>query len=557
MEESSEHLSASILIVDDVPANLMAMEAVLQPLGQRIVCARSGHEALRALLGEEFAVILLDVTMPGMDGFETAQLIRDRSKTRSVPIIFLTAMSANEQFVLRAYERGAVDYLIKPFEPDILRAKVSVFVELYLMRERVKALAALEGSRRESEAARTRLFEMLMQLPMAMAATSGPEHVIELANPWFGRVAGRRQLIGRKILDVFSDLITGDPPELDEVFRSGDAVTKQQRRVSVVGEDGVRVTRYLTYSVQPFCDGDGSVGGLIICGADVTAEVQARDNERRAQAEREQLLDELKAALCARDDFLMVASHELRTPLTSLQLTASSVLRQLQRSDGPGLPPPVMDERMRTIKRQLDRLEQLINALLDVSRIGAGRLALQLERVDLVEVAEDVLDRLRDESARQGVTLTLRSPQSLVGLWDRSRLDQIVTNLVTNAIKYGQGKPVDVIVAAIGDDAEIRVIDQGIGVDPEQQERIFGKFERAASQRNYGGLGLGLWITRELVELMRGQVRVESAPGDGATFIVSLPCDRQGARVASDRSARAGVGVGRRRAPARQTRAAS
>ena len=537
MKDSGEQPSASVLIVDDVPANLLAMEAVLQPLGPRVVCARSGQEALRALLDEEFAVILLDVTMPGMDGFETARLIRDRNKTRSVPIIFLTAMHGNEQFVLRAYERGAVDYLIKPFDPDILRAKVSVFIELYLMRERVKELAVLEASQRESEAARTRLFEMLMQLPMAMAATSGREHVIELANPWFGRLAGRRQFIGRKVLDVFSDFIAGDPPELDEVFRSGEAVTKQQRRVSVVGDDGVRVTRYLTYSVQPFRDRHGSVGGLIICGADVTAEVQARENERRAQAERERLLVELQAALCARDDFLMVASHELRTPLTSLQLTASSVLRQLERPDGRALPPPVLDERMRTIKRQLDRLEQLINALLDVSRIGAARLALQLERVDLVTVTDEVLTRLRDEAARQNVALELQAPSTLVGSWDRSRLDQIVTNLVTNAIKYGQGKPVDVIITALGESAEVRVVDRGIGVDPEQQERIFGKFERAASQRNYGGLGLGLWITRELVELMRGQVRVESTPGHGATFIVSLPCDRQDAEIAPDRSA--------------------
>lgn len=537
MTEPPSHGSASILVVDDVPANLLALEAVLQPLGQRIVTARSGQEALRALLDEEFAVILLDVTMPDMDGFETAELIRDRNKTKGVPIIFLTAMHGNEQFILRAYERGAVDYLVKPFDPDILRAKVAVFVELFLMRERVKQLAALEASQRESEAARTRLFEMLMQLPMAMAATTGPEHVIELANPWFAKLAGRRQLIGRKILDVFDDLIASEPPELDAVFRSGEAVTKQQRRVSVVGDDGLRTTRYVTYSVQPFRLHDGTVGGLIICGADVTVEVQARDNERRAQDERERLLDELRAALRARDDFLMVASHELRTPLTSLQLTASSVLRQLQRSDGSTLPPTVLDERMRTVKRQLDRLEQLINALLDVSRIGAGRLELQLERVDLVDVANDVIARLRDEATRQSVPLRLQAPPSLVGTWDRSRLDQILTNLVTNAIKYGQSKPVDVIIAAAENGAEVRVVDRGIGVDVDQQERIFGKFERAASQRNYGGLGLGLWITRELVDLMKGQVSVESTAGRGATFIVSLPYTN--GNKDSDRSAAA------------------
>jgi signal transduction histidine kinase len=200
----------------------------------------------------------------------------------------------------------------------------------------------------------------------------------------------------------------------------------------------------------------------------------------------------------------------------------------------------VLDERMRTVKRQLDRLEQLINALLDVSRIGAGRLELQLERVDLVEVANEVLTRLRDEASRQNVALELRAPESLLGVWDRSRLDQILTNLVTNAIKYGQGKPVDIVVAAAGGHAELRVVDRGIGVDLDQQERIFGKFERAASQRNYGGLGLGLWITRELVELMRGQVRVDSTPGNGATFIVWLPREDEAEQRTSDRSA--GVG---------------
>ena len=173
----------------------------------------------------------------------------------------------------------------------------------------------------------------------------------------------------------------------------------------------------------------------------------------------------------------------------------------------------MLDERMRTVKRQLDRLEQLINALLDVSRIGAARLELQLEEVDLVDVANEVLARLRDEANRQNVPLELHAPESVIGRWDRSRLDQILTNLVTNAIKYGQGKPVDVTIRHAGGSAEVRVTDRGIGVDPEQHERIFGKFERAASQRNYGGLGLGLWITRELVELMRGQVRVETRPG--------------------------------------------
>jgi signal transduction histidine kinase len=134
---------------------------------------------------------------------------------------------------------------------------------------------------------------------------------------------------------------------------------------------------------------------------------------------------------------------------------------------------------------------------------------------------------MREEAARQQVLLNFDAAEHVIGVWDRSRLDQIVTNLVTNAIKYGPGKPVQVAVSRDVESAELRVRDHGIGIPAEQQERIFGKFERAASQRNYGGLGLGLWITRELVELMHGSVRVESTEGEGATFIVSLPLKQE------------------------------
>ncbi|MDB4966998.1 MAG: Sensor histidine kinase [Myxococcales bacterium] len=524
--------SAAILIVDDVPANLLALEAVLQPLGHRTVAARSGNEALKALLDEEFAVILLDVTMPGMDGFETAQLIRDRNKTRSVPIIFLTAVQSDALFVSRAYERGAVDYLTKPFDPDVLRAKVSFFVELYLMRERVTQLAALEARQQEAESARARLREVLMQLPVAMAVTDGREHRVELTNPSFIQLGAASESVGRRLREVFPAL-AGDDEELDAVYRSGQPLARHERELTSAGADGIPARRFVTYSLQPFRGQDGTVVGVIVCGADVTREVLARENERRAQSERERLLGELQLALRSRDDFLMVASHELRTPLTSLQLTASSLVRQLERAGGESLPAPLLDDRLRTVKRQLDRLEQLINALLDVSRIGVGRLELELERVDAVEVVGEVLARLRDEAARQNVSLRLEAPAELTGSWDRSRLDQVVTNLVTNAIKYGHSKPVDVSISGDESDITLRVRDQGIGVAVEQQHRIFDKFERAASQRNYGGLGLGLWITRELLVLMGGVVTVESSPGNGATFTVTLPRNYAGVATAS------------------------
>jgi signal transduction histidine kinase len=528
MESLQAKDTASILIVDDVPANLLALQAVLRPLGQPIVAARSGEEALRALLAEEFAVILLDVSMPDIDGFETARLIRDRNRTRGIPIIFLTAMSANHQFVMRAYERGAVDYLTKPCDPDILRAKVAVFVELYLMRRRLQDLAAVEARRAETEAARERLLLILMQMPVAVSFLRGPDHVFELANRVCQQMVPQRPLIGRRFSDVFPEAAASAIAQrLDRAYLEGQPQTDFAQRIEFVDTGGLTQARWLSYTLQPFLDHDKHVDGIVGIVFDVTTEVQGRMHDDQRRRERERLLAELQQALHVRDDFLMVASHELRTPMTSLQLTASSVLRQLDKRGAQPLSPERLEERIRTVKRQLDRLEHLINTLLDVSRIGAGRLELQLERVSLTEVVHDVVSRFREEAKRHQAEIEIEFAPDIFGSWDRSRVDRIVTNLVSNAIKYGQGKPIGITLKRLNGQAELRVNDRGIGIALEMQDRIFDKFERAASQRNYGGLGLGLWIARQLAEALQGTVSVESEIGKGSTFMVTLPLGDQ------------------------------
>ncbi|ABS25926.1 CHASE domain-containing protein [Anaeromyxobacter sp. Fw109-5] len=223
-------------------------------------------------------------------------------------------------------------------------------------------------------------------------------------------------------------------------------------------------------------------------------------------------------AIRERDEFLSIASHELRTPLTSLALQSESLRARATR-----LGVEDVARKAEVIRRNVDRLARLVASLLDLSRITAGRLELEIESFDLAELARDVVGRFEDEARRAGCELVLSAPEPVPGSWDRLRLDQVLTNLVSNAIKYGPNQPVEVRVEGHGERAIASVRDRGIGISPEDQARIFGRFERAVSKRSYGGFGLGLWIVREIVESLGGTVRVESAPGEGATFTVELP----------------------------------
>ncbi len=224
-------------------------------------------------------------------------------------------------------------------------------------------------------------------------------------------------------------------------------------------------------------------------------------------------------AVSLRDDFLSVAGHELRTPLTSLQIQVS--MQERLGKDLPG------GERLvrgaEVIGRQVRRLGKLVDQLLDVSRLDAGRLVLEREPFDLSELAGEVVARFQPEAARAGCVLAGPGREGPAGSWDRGRLDQVLTNLVANAVKYGAGKPIEVQVRAEGGRAVVEVRDGGIGISPEELPRLFGRFERAAPGRNYGGLGLGLWISRQIVELHGGRIRVDSEPGRGSTFTVELP----------------------------------
>lgn len=247
--------------------------------------------------------------------------------------------------------------------------------------------------------------------------------------------------------------------------------------------------------------------------------------ERAAHAiDNARLYHEANEAIRIRDDFLSLASHELKTPLTPLHLHIQALQRSA-RGLGRELSSERMSEKLDTISRQVTRLENLVDSLLDISRITGRQLHVSCDEADLAELARATAERLTHELERSGSTLDLVTPPTLVGCWDVARLDQILSNLLGNAIKFGAGRPIDLSISRHGELARIVVRDRGIGIATEDQARIFDRFERAVSTRHYGGLGLGLWIVRQVVEALDGRIQVESELGQGSTFTVDLPLD--------------------------------
>jgi PAS domain S-box-containing protein len=266
--------------------------------------------------------------------------------------------------------------------------------------------------------------------------------------------------------------------------------------------------RWVIARALPMRDGGGRVVEWFGTCTDI-------DEQKRSQ-------EAMAETIRLRDEFISIASHELRTPLTALHLQISGLLRLMER---PGsLPTEAVLSRLRKATLTTERLGRLFDELLDVSRISSGAVNVEVEDdVDLVEVVLAAVERFRESAARCLSPLQLAAPSRLTGRWDRTRLDQIVTNLLSNAVKYGAGQPIEVFVEGDDERARVTVRDHGIGIDPAQQARIFDRFERAVSPRNYGGFGLGLWITRNIVEELGGQIDLHSQPGAGASFAVTLP----------------------------------
>jgi PAS domain S-box-containing protein len=314
------------------------------------------------------------------------------------------------------------------------------------------------------------------------------------------------EILGKPIWTLMPPDRTGDMYEILGRIRRGERVKHfESERVKKNGE---RIP--VSLSVSPIKDASGRIVGAAKIARDIS-------EQKRLQEELERLYREAQEATRAREDFLSMAGHELRTPLTTLIFQFYTLRRRLAAQ------PENAAELVDRARQQLERLVRLTEELLDVTRITSGRLSLEREVTDLSEIAREAAERLRDSAARAGSEIRVDAPPGVRGEWDRSRLDQVVTNLLSNAIKFGKGRPIEVQVEPNSSKARFSVHDRGIGISPEAQSKIFDRFERAVSQRSYGGMGLGLWITRQIVEAHGGRIEVTSAPGAGSTFTVELP----------------------------------
>jgi PAS domain S-box-containing protein len=240
------------------------------------------------------------------------------------------------------------------------------------------------------------------------------------------------------------------------------------------------------------------------------------------------LQHDLVRAVRVRDEFLSIASHELRTPLTALRLQLDSVARSIARRPSQHLASGQLAERTGYALDQLGRLTTLVERLLDISRLAEGRLTLEPEELDLVDLVTRVVDSMRETARLAGSVLTFSAPADLRGHWDRVRIEQVVTNLLANAVKFGERKPIEVAVTNGGHSARVEITDHGIGIAPHDQHRIFGRFERGVSRRNFGGLGLGLWVAKQIVDAHAGTITLTSALGGGSTFSFALPLPPRG-----------------------------
>jgi signal transduction histidine kinase len=408
----------SILLVDDHVENLIALEAILEPLEVEIDRATSGEEALRRLLSKEYACIVLDVQMPGMNGFETARFIKARERTKHLPIIFLTAISKEERYVFEGYKVGAVDYLFKPFEPEILRSKVAVFVDLS------RKNGQLERQSRQLRDAERRALEL--------------RHAAELA----------------------------------------EAEAHNAERMMLINEQ-LRT---------------------------------ANEKLRARQAE-------LERAMGARSRFYASMSHELRTPINAVLGYTTLMLDEIY-----GPLTVRQAESLKRVEKAAKHLLELVNDVLDLSKIEAGRIELHVEPVTFPSLIEDLFVSVRPLADENGIALSCEhrgEPHTITT--DPRRVRQIVLNLLSNAIKFGNGKPVNVCTSRRDNGGiEILVRDHGIGIAPEHMSRIFEEFVQLA-RSDEQGTGLGLPISRRLAEFLGGSLGVESEVGAGSTFRLELP----------------------------------
>lgn len=398
--------------------------------------------------------------------------------------------------------------------------------EAFLVQFAQIASVAVENARLREQSARAaeaagrseRRLAAILNQALVGIVQADLERRILIVNDGFCRIVGRERevLVGLRIDDLcFGDGCAMTLGELDRLVQGEPFVGE----LHLAMPDGSEV--WVLASAALVLDPAERKPMVVLVMQDITGRKQAEQERAELLSLERAARKEAEHAARVRDVFLSVASHELRTPLSTLRLQLDGLKRLI--TTQATVPRERLETRLRVLDRQLTRLEALVQELLDVSRIGADRMLFDLEPVDLAQVAREVVTRFADVAMAASSQLTLDAPSPVIGRWDRGRLDQVVANLLSNALKFGAGKSVEVVVDGDAEHGRLRVRDHGLGIAPEEQHRIFQRFERIASDRQYGGLGLGLWIVQYIVSRLGGTVTVQSTLGTGALFTVELP----------------------------------
>lgn len=511
-----------VLIVDDTPEKLIALEAALTDLDLQAVKAYSGREALRLVLQRDFAVILLDVNMPGMDGFETAQLLRQRPANAHTPIIFVTAFNTGETDIFRGYSLGAVDYLFTPVTPDVLRSKVSVFVELAKRnREIARQADALRraeearlqqqleqaAARIEWETRRNRFFRLSIEL-LAIADYSA---AFSQTNPTWERTLGHASadLAGRPILGfIHPDDQARMSEALANVTRAENPLYFETRFRAAAGD-----YRWLGWTIAPFA----AEGLLYIFARDITERRQREDEITRLNDSLQKNATHLQAMNQELEAFSYSLAHDLRTPLRAIA-TYSEVLLT---DEATGLRPEAT-RIVQSVHRNSMRMLQLMDDFLGFFRVA--RKEPKRELVNVHALVREAIAATQPDKGKRHVEFVVGELPSVKG--DATMLLQVFVNLLSNAVKFTSTRAlarIEVSCDAAGVPPVFRVRDNGVGFDMKYSNKLFGVFERLHAREAFDGTGIGLATVQKIVQRHGGVVWAEAEIDRGATFYFTLP----------------------------------
>jgi signal transduction histidine kinase/DNA-binding response OmpR family regulator len=593
---------ANVLLVDDKTENLLALESVLADLGQNLIRASSAREALRFLLLEDVALILLDVQMPGLSGFELAELIRERERTQHTPIIFVSATSVHEQFIFKGYSLGAVDYLTKPIQPEILKSKVSFFSRLFLQQAEIKrqakelteANAQLDGmnaeleervhlrtnelekanaeleleikERRESEARLATEHAITRSLALADTIERATSEILKAFIDNMGAAVVAQWRISEDGKRIICSNVEYDSSQF-ALVSNFISETKRREFVLGIGLPGrvwaertpiwlMDARDYQNFPRAAFATSAGISSGIAFpikigdevwgviefftrdtlregrkllnmleaVGSEIGQFIQKKkfEEDREILLAREKMLrEEAEKANRLKDEFLATLSHELRTPLNSILGWSQIVLGDMVDQEG-------VRTALETIHRNATSQAQLIEELLEASRLITGKLSLNLGPTEIAPVLQAAIDIVRPKAAAKDIELVTDFQSDVTTITsDATRLQQMVWNLLTNAVKFTpSGGRIELRTERAGDKLQIIVSDTGTGISQEFLPFVFDRFRQqdSTSTRRHDGLGLGLAIVRQLAELHGGSVAALSdGPEKGSTFIISLP----------------------------------